>query len=246
MHTKGSVKLRGGSAGFQLQGAVTTPIESFRDAVDLLNIGEANKRYAATTMNNHSSRAHTVFIVNINQLRNAELVTSHLHIVDLAGCEQLKQSGATGTRKKEAIGINSSLMVLKKVIGALVDDDKHVPYYESKLTMLLKGALGGASRTTAIITGAMDDAFAAQTLQALRFGESVARIINSAAMAGLSVQSALEQLDSSLATCKGTLRSLESRGKTHIDAYKKAVAMTDSLQRKRDDLVALQAQQLIE
>jgi hypothetical protein len=116
-----------------------------------------------------------------------ELVTSHLHIVDLAGCEQLKQSQVTGHQKKEAIGINSSLMVLKKVIGALVDDDHHIPYYESKLTMLLKGALGGASRTTAIITGAMDDCFAAQTLQALRFGESVARITNHTELAGMSV-----------------------------------------------------------
>ena len=148
---KGPVKLRGGSAGFQLQGAVTTPIETFGDAVHLLNIGEANKRYAATTMNNHSSRAHTIFILNISQLRNQELVTSHLHIVDLAGCEQLKQSGATGTRKKEAIGINSSLMVLKKVIGALVDGDHHVPYYESKLTQLLKGTYIKISLTSPVI-----------------------------------------------------------------------------------------------
>ena len=88
----------------------------------------------------------------------------------------------------------------------------------------------------------MDDAFAAQTLQALRFGESVARIINSAAMAGLSVQSALGQLDSSLQVARGTLQSLESRGKTQSEVYTKAVAMVASLQRKRDDLVALQAQ----
>ena len=37
---------------------------------------------------------------------------STLHLVDLAGSEQLKQSLAEGTRKKEAIEINSSLMVL--------------------------------------------------------------------------------------------------------------------------------------
>jgi hypothetical protein len=54
--------------------------------------------------------------------------------------------------------------------------------------------------------------------------------------------SALSQLDSSLATTQATLQSLESRGKTHIDAYKKAVALAASLQRKRDDLVALQSQ----
>jgi kinesin family protein 5 len=68
--TGDDVKLRGGSGGnFTLQGAVTTPIDSFGDAVELLQIGEANKRFAATTMNNHSSRAHTVFILNISQVR---------------------------------------------------------------------------------------------------------------------------------------------------------------------------------
>ena len=50
-----------------------------------------------------------------------------------------------GQQKKEAIGINSSLLVLGKCISALVKGHSHVPYYESALTMLLKGALGGNS-----------------------------------------------------------------------------------------------------
>ena len=234
------VQLRGGPDGFVLQGCVETQLDTFQDAVNLLQIGEANKHYAATTMNNHSSRAHTILVLNIKQVRGGNLVKSHLHLVDLAGCEQLKQSKATGSRMKVAIGINVSLMALKRVIKALVEDHNHVPYYDSKLTMLLKSALGGASRTTAIITGAMDDRFAAQTLQALRFGESVAQVVNSASFSGLSVQSALDQLHKSLSTCKHTLASLETRGKTHIDAYKKAKQMSSTLGRKIAELERMQ------
>ena len=36
------------------------------------------------------------------------------------------------------VGINESLMVLGKVIGALVERMAHVPYLECKLTTLLK------------------------------------------------------------------------------------------------------------
>lgn len=76
------------------------------------------------------------------------VVRSQLHLVDLAGSEQLKKSRAEGQRKAEAVGINSSLMVLGKVIAALTSGRSHVPYNESRLTQLLKGALGGNSRTT--------------------------------------------------------------------------------------------------
>jgi kinesin family protein 5 len=235
------LRCTGGVEGrYVVDGAVATPLGSMAEAVQLLRLGERHKRFAATKMNDHSSRAHTVLVVALTQLRAGELVESELHLVDLAGCEQLKQSGASGAQKHEAIGINSSLLVLKKVIGALVEMKEHVPYRESKLTMLLKGALGGASRTTAIITAAMDDRFAAQTVQSLRFGEAVARIVNSASLASLSVASALAQLDASLGSCRHTLRSLEARGKTTIAAYQKARTLANSLERRRDDLVALQ------
>jgi Kinesin motor domain len=54
-----------------------------------------------------------------------------LHLVDLAGSERVKKSKATGIRLKEAVGINSSLLVLGKVIAALVESHRHVPYLVS-------------------------------------------------------------------------------------------------------------------
>ena len=62
------VQLRGSRDGFVLQGCVETQLNTFQDAVNLLQVGEANKHYAATTMNNHSSRAHTILVLSIQQV----------------------------------------------------------------------------------------------------------------------------------------------------------------------------------
>ena len=70
-----------------------------------------------------------------------------LYLVDLAGSERVKKSGAVGQRLREAAGINSSLMVLGRVIAALTAGQRHVPYLDSKLTTLLRPAFGGNART---------------------------------------------------------------------------------------------------
>lgn len=67
---------------------------------------------------------------------NIKLVKSQLHLIDLAGSERVKKSKATGTGLKEAIGINSSLLVLGKVIAALVESQHHVPYLVSPFAFL--------------------------------------------------------------------------------------------------------------
>jgi len=69
---------------------------------------------------------------------------------------------------REAININLGLLSLKKVMQALKDKQKWVPYAESRLTLLLSRALGGNAKTALIITGASEDQHAVETLQALR------------------------------------------------------------------------------
>ena len=73
-------------------------------------------------------------------------------LVDLAGSERLSFLDSTNTNEtrimqKETIGINKSLMALRKVINALTAKQHprnghktnfYVPYRESKLTALLK------------------------------------------------------------------------------------------------------------
>lgn len=107
-------------------------------------------------MNAQSSRSHAILTLHINQRMKdednarVELKSSKFHFVDLAGSERLGRTGAEGERAKEGIKINYGLLALGNVINALSENQKHVPYRDSKLTRLLCDSLGGNSRTVLI------------------------------------------------------------------------------------------------
>lgn len=188
-------------------------------------------------MNERSSRAHTLFLLHLTRTDSSgAMLHAQLHMVDLAGSEQVKMSKAEGQRLNEAIVINSSLLVLGKCISALVEAHGHVPYYESKLTQLLKGAFGGSSRTVVLVTGSMADEHGDQTLQSFRFGERCSMITNSSRVAASSLPGALLAIDEALETCRKSLSSLESRGLMHLEAHRRLRDRYQSLSQKRREL----------
>ena len=105
-----------------------------------------------------------------------------LNIVDLAGSEKVRQTGATGQRLEESKKINFSLSALGNVISALTDSHgrQHVPYRDSKLTRILEDSLGGNCKTTmiAMISPSMDSY--AESLSTLKFANRAKNIKNTA------------------------------------------------------------------
>ncbi|CAE7491581.1 KIF13B, partial [Symbiodinium necroappetens] len=102
---------------------------------------------------------------------------STLNLIDLAGSERVKKSGAAGQRMREGQNINSSLSVLGQVISKLAQGKfKHVPFRQSKLTYLLTDALNGNSKThmVAAISPALSEM--EETLGTLRFASSVKKV----------------------------------------------------------------------
>ena len=74
-----------------------------------------------------------------------------LSIACVQGSERQSKTGAEGERLKESMKINLSLMMLGNVISQLVDGkSKHIPYRNSKLTLLLQDSLGGNSKTVMV------------------------------------------------------------------------------------------------
>ena len=112
----------------------------------------------------------------------SNIKTSKLHFVDLAGSERQKSTGAEGSRLKEATNINKSLTILGQVISALVDissgKKRHVPYRDSKLTLILKDSLGGNSRTFMIAAISAASSSYSETLSTLKFAERAKQIRN--------------------------------------------------------------------
>lgn len=170
-------------------------IHSVHSAEELMGImvkGEKNRSVAATEMNAHSSRSHSIFIVTIAQpTKSAKLV-----LVDLAGSEQVDRSGVSGHSLDEAKQINKSLSALAMVIQSLTEQKKqhHVPYRNSKLTRLLTESLGGNSKTVIILAAAPEAHSLNETLCTLKFGSRAKRMKNSASANELPVDPRAEQL----------------------------------------------------
>nr|CAG4641460.1 EOG090X014G [Eurycercus lamellatus] len=156
---------------------VTSPEEVF----EVIEEGKANRHIAVTNMNEHSSRSHSVFLINVKQenLENQKKLSGKLYLVDLAGSEKVSKTGAEGTVLDEAKNINKSLSALGNVISALADGNKsHIPYRDSKLTRILQESLGGNARTT-IVTCCSPASFnESETKSTLDFGRRAKTIKN--------------------------------------------------------------------
>lgn len=99
----------------------------------------------------------------------AEVCSGTINLIDLAGSESPK----TSTRMDETKKINRSLSELTNVIMALVRQQDHIPYRNSKLTHLLMPSLGGNSKTLMFVNVApFMDCFG-ESVKSLRFAASV-------------------------------------------------------------------------
>jgi len=223
-----------------LHGAVHANIGGLRDVIRNLRVGETRKTFAETAMNIRSSRAHTILVFHINQvLRDLKKTcTTTLHLVDLAGSERIKKTGVEGERLAEAVNINISLMALGRVIGGLVESRSHIPFRDSRLTMILQNALQGNSRTTAVIACRSSEKHGYETLSSLRFGQRVGKITNSLKHAVTSVESALGAIRSALSRCRAQMRSMESRGNDGLKVYHSLRARYSELLQKQKMLEA--------
>ena len=146
---------QGTAARAVLEGYARVSVNTPQEVEELLLTGDGAKRRAATLMNERSSRAHALLFLTLTQQVGDVSSSSTLCFADLGGCEQLKKSGAQGQQLQEAININSGLLALKQCISALNEGSQHVPYQDSKLTLILSPSLGGDSKTTVVVTGSM-------------------------------------------------------------------------------------------
>jgi len=137
--------------GPHVPGLIQSPVTTSHEVHELLDFGAKNRAVGATSMNANSSRSHAIFTLDIRLSYSgatAKDLQSCIHFVDLAGSEKQKKTHASGERLQEGIAINQSLSSLSRVIQALSGSSGIQPVFrESKLTLLLKEALSGNSRT---------------------------------------------------------------------------------------------------
>jgi len=110
------------------------------------------------------------------------------HVVTIGGEEVSRitwaQYYAHRGRLQESLNINVGLYALQRCIECLIQRDKmkaegkavHVPFADSKLTLLLKDALMGGARTTVLVCASLEPRNAVESISSLRFGEACGRI----------------------------------------------------------------------
>jgi len=165
------------ASGVKIRGLHQEFVRSPSEFIALLLRSEENRKIASTDANLRSSRSHTMFRIHIESRARAaaaaspdgsgaggagadpnasnaasrKIRSSLLTFVDLAGSECISQLGGSLERQKECRYINKSLLGLSRVIVKLSEneagDQSHVPWRDSKLTRVMKPALGGNSHT---------------------------------------------------------------------------------------------------
>lgn len=168
-----------------VKGCTERFVTSPEEVMDVIDEGKANRHVAVTNMNEHSSRSHSIFLINIKQenVETEQKLSGKLYLVDLAGSEKVSKTGAEGAVLDEAKNINKSLSALGNVISALAEGTKsHVPYRDSKMTRILQDSLGGNCRTTMFICCSPSSYNDAETKSTLMFGQRAKTIRNTASV----------------------------------------------------------------
>ncbi|GLT26597.1 hypothetical protein SLA2020_016520 [Shorea laevis] len=198
--------------GLNLPDAKMHHVNSTNDILDLMKFGEVNRVVSSTAMNDRSSRSHSVLTVHVHgQDVSGNILRSCLHLVDLAGSERVDKSEVTGDRLKEAQHINKSLSCLGDVITALAQKNSHIPYRNSKLTLLLQDSLGGHAKTLMFAHVSPEEDSFPETVSTLKFAQRVSSVELGAARLNKE-SSEVMKLKDQIESLKKALANKEAQG----------------------------------
>ncbi|XP_051506257.1 kinesin-like protein kif7 isoform X2 [Myxocyprinus asiaticus] len=232
-----------------LCGVKECEVEGLDEVLSLLESGKTARHTGATQMNPQSSRSHTIFTVLMEQRRGGsraasgtlQILSSKFHFVDLAGSERILKTGNTGERLKESIQINSGLLALGNVIGALGDPKRkgtHIPYRDSKITRILKDSLGGNAKTLMIACISPSSSDFDESLNTLNYAKRARNIQNQATVNCRGEPDRVEGLELQI---KALRRALENRQRSET----RIITRSDPQKRLRPlelDMSKLQAE----
>ncbi|XP_065609344.1 kinesin-like protein KIF20A isoform X3 [Cyrtonyx montezumae] len=162
-------------------------IQSTEEGCKILKIGNKNRSFACTRMNEQSSRSHSIFSIRLLILTDEHqphvLGVSELTFCDLAGSERCNKTQAFGDRLKEAGNINNSLHILGKCIAALKQNQNpkmkpsYIPFRESKLTRLFQPFFCGKGKACMIVNINQHASMYDETLHVMKFSAIAKQVI---------------------------------------------------------------------
>jgi hypothetical protein len=103
---------------------------------------------------------------------------------------------------REAVYINLGLLSLKSCAEALSRRSQHIPYANSKLTMMLDSGLGGNSKTSIIVCASQENEHSSETINMFKFGQSCRQVSKTVRTQSDMIGDLLKELDFDIATCE--------------------------------------------
>ncbi|XP_039057786.1 LOW QUALITY PROTEIN: kinesin-like protein KIN-10A [Hibiscus syriacus] len=134
---------------------------------------EKRRIVKSTLCNERSSRSHCMIILDV------PTVGGRLMLVDMAGSENIDQAGQAGFEAKmQTAKINQGNIALKRVVESIANGDSHVPFRDSKLTMLLQDSFeDDQSKILMIICASPDPKEIHKTICTLEYGAKAKCIV---------------------------------------------------------------------
>ncbi|XP_009802054.1 kinesin-like protein KIN-10A [Nicotiana sylvestris] len=134
---------------------------------------EKRRTVKSTLCNERSSRSHCMIILDV------PTVGGRLMLVDMAGSENIEQAGQTGLEAKmQTAKINQGNIALKRVVESIANGDSHVPFRDSKLTMLLQDSFeDDKSKILMILCASPDPKELHKTISTLEYGAKAKCIV---------------------------------------------------------------------
>ena len=152
-----------------LQGVTSVPLTSEEQAYSILL--KVDRKTQKNNIHDQSSRSHCIIILKVETASTV----AEMYLVDLAGCERISHT-SNDLLIRESQAINKSVFVLNNVVKACAENKKYIPYRDSKITMLLKRAIGGNSSTLIVLCCNCSNIN--ETICTLRFGQRCQQIEN--------------------------------------------------------------------
>ena len=143
----------------QIYGLTEKEVFTPKEMQDIVDFANAMRTTHNTVTNETSSRSHAIcnFVIKTEGKKEDE-VYAKLSLVDLAGSERATETQSNDkSRLAEGAEINKSLLALKECIRALDarktkgNNEQHVPFRNSKLTLVLRDSFLGKADLCKII-----------------------------------------------------------------------------------------------
>eukprot|EP00298_Acanthocystis_sp_HF-20_P016896 c21619_g1_i4.p1 GENE.c21619_g1_i4~~c21619_g1_i4.p1 ORF type:complete len:860 (+),score=348.41 c21619_g1_i4:23-2581(+) len=209
----------GDREGFYVAGLTEINAQTTDDVMKIFMDGAHNRSVASHALNRESSRSHALFSMVIEKRRwvpkeNTLWVTrGKVTLVDLAGSESVKTTKTQGKGLLETQGINTSLLHLSNIVAQLakegLSDSSHIPWRNSKLTMLLMESLSNSGTTLMLANVSPSAEFLPETTNTLNFATKAANISGIKVKKQPAIENDLDVLRNDLFKMKKRCEALE-------------------------------------